>query len=100
MNLPNIENGGFEMKPYILGIRHGIVELSEVDMMRIVKFYHIQRTMEYLEETYPNLEYNLETVASRVREFMEKYDIGEDEAIKQVIAEAERESSSGKYTEY
>ena len=100
MNLPSIKNGGLGMKPYIVGIRHGIVELDEMDMMRIVKFYNTQRTMEYIEENYPNLEYNIETVAERAREFMEKYDINEDEAIERVIAEAKRESSSGKYTEY
>lgn len=88
------------MKPYIVGIRHGIVKLDEMDMMRIVKFYNIQRTVEYIKENYHKLKYNTETIAERARDFMEKYDINEDEAIERVIAEAKCESSSGKYTEY
>lgn len=88
------------MKPYVIGVRHGIVQLDETEMMRVVQYYHIQRTAEYIAENYPNISCNVETVASRVREAMEKYDISEDEAINQVIEEVKRESCSGEYTEY
>ena len=33
------------MKPYIVGIRHGIVKLDEMDMMRVVTLYNVPRPM-------------------------------------------------------
>lgn len=75
------------MKDYVIGIRHGIVTLDEVTMRAVAHYYNVQMTKEYLEEIHPELGDAAEEYAERVRGYMDKYNVSEEEAVKHFLGE-------------
>ena len=61
------------------------VTLDESDISQICEYYRIASTAQYLTNTYNIPEDKAEELAERVRNLMDKYDLGEEQAICEII---------------
>lgn len=61
------------------------VELNDIDMMHICKYYEVQCTADYLRDNYDWDEDKIQTIAEEVRELMADYGYCEEEAIDEAI---------------
>lgn len=71
-------------------MKNGIIELDEMEMHTIHKYYEIQCTADYIRENHEELsEEVIQKMATEVRRQMDKYGYDENEAIMEVISEME-----------
>ena len=74
-------------------LRNGIIELDEVEMQTIHKYYEIQCTADYIRENHEELtEEEIQKIATETRRQMDKYGFDENEAIREVMREMEIET--------
>ena len=69
-------------------MKNGIIELDEMEMHTIHKYYEIQCTADYVRENHEELsEEVIQKIATEVRRQMDKYGFDENEAIIEVMTE-------------
>ena len=74
-------------------MKNGIIELDEMEMHIIHKYYEIQCTADYIKENHEELsEEEIQKIATETRRQMDKYGFDEEEAIREAMADLEIET--------